>query len=650
MFNTTNIDLQAVQSLKRKYAAHSDLQIMEDRLEQLERAKTSVLFDQRQQASILAQLTKEEEKLHERLRVIEAQLGIRSPTGTLSKRKDRASEPAPSGEASERAPSGEVLTAPAMLNNLEIRADDKAANLYGQDDDGDGIALATNADLSPPTALADPQSPDVQMDSQTPMMKPQLKDKGVPMPSQSASKPEELKEPRESKKPKQPKEPKFKFRGPADIRLTKLQKWFSQELPKPLAEWTGRQKEQHESALKMMWAPTDENATVEWILGEGCVNNNAPNCKTVCKDKGLVCNKKLLDSLTTEESIKHAAASAGWACGVLKALPNVGTWDGPWINGDTCGYATGHSFGDCEKSTNCGFKRICPCTGIAPEMQVKLPSVKRQKMMRWHQQWDRKCDAEEMEKIAQSGERPKIPRHFHFTVIEDRSNWINWSFPYQLIDAGSPIYKRLTQEEQLLIENMRYSLIKNDAFSVHFLDTMACISACRQMSKGLLRLYLAEGDLRYKSDICRVAALYLEGGYYFDDDMLSYRPVIPLIKDDTEFATAKSISDALYFQSFMASTPCNPIMKRNAEMLEEARQPKPHPKYDGLLGPRTLKLAMDEVTQSGQVKKSHTQLFQESSYNPGDSRYEKVPDRGGHQCGLVVYDPATKKTPFCSRF
>jgi len=391
----------------------------------------------------------------------------------------------------------------------------------------------------------------------------------------------------------------------------------------------------------MLWEPAEQNETIEWMLSDGCGPSKYRTCAGICASKGLQCEKKELDAVNTKRKTNAAAQAAGGACGRMREHNNVGGNDLPWIQGDTCGYASGRSFGDCNRQIGCGFKRICPCTGFSADKAKSLPSAKRQRMMRWHQQWDHKC-GEETPK--QTPGEPKIQRHFHFTLIEERAAWINTSFPFELISNSHPSYKKLTQEEQLLIENMRHALIINNATSVHFLDNVACASATAQISQELLRLFLAEADLRYKSDVCRVAALYLEGGYYFDDDMLSYRPVIPLIRDDTEIATAKSISKDLYFQSFMAATPCHPLLRRNADLLVEAKKPNFPKKLDGLLGPRTLKVAFDEL------KPKYAQLFQESGYDPRSRSYESIPTRNGHQCGLVVYDPVSKKTPFCSRF
>jgi len=266
--------------------------------------------------------------------------------------------------------------------------------------------------------------------------------------------------------------------------------------------------------------------------------------------------------------------------------------------------------------------------------------------MQWHTQWDHDCSSE-----APAAPGP-IQKHFHFVLFEERGAWINWTHPFELISSSSPQYLELELEEQVLIENVRNTLRLNNPSSVHFLDTYACESATMKISKEFLEIYKGQPDLRYRADICRVAALYLEGGYYLDDDMLSYQPVQPLINKDTDFASVLGADKATFFQSFMAATPCHPVLKRNIEMMLEASRPDPPEQYlnGAFLGPVTLKLAYDEV------KPSNAQLFHEDRCDPVglEGIYDFAPwhkmETFEHSCEFCVYDEATKKLPWCSRF
>lgn len=259
---------------------------------------------------------------------------------------------------------------------------------------------------------------------------------------------------------------------------------------------------------------------------------------------------------------------------------------------------------------------------------------------RWHGQWEHNCTKQETEAVA-----GPIPRHFHFVFFLERGAWVNWTQPFSLISRDSPEYNVLKQEEKLLIDNSMNSLVMNEAESVHFHDTEACEHATSRFSDEMLKIYQDESDLRYRADICRVAAMYWEGGYFFDDDMLSYQPLYPLVHDDADFASVVALDRVTFFNSLIAVTPCHPVMRRNAEMLIEARRPNPDKKYDNLLGPVTLKLAYEEM------QPRHSQLFDEIGVDPQNKSYESPPLlQGRFDCGIGILDKDIKKVIFCSRF
>lgn len=427
---------------------------------------------------------------------------------------------------------------------------------------------------------------------------------------------------------------KSEIEKPLDPRLSRLRTWIRDALrsmgAKPIvSNWS------HDD-----WSAKEQS--IEWVIGSGCHDGVSPDCNEVCSQWGFTCDSKPLEQLTTFEEVDTAAKKAGTRC--LQAVPieQDGEWDGPWID-DTakCGFATGRSKWkpSCSMQPHCSYHRICPCETQAGSV---VPSLQRKDMWQWHQQWDQNCERDD---VAQRLLKQGIPRHWHFVLILERAQWINASNPSQLITPESREYKDLDAESQLLIENMRYSLALNEAESVHFLDDTGCRHALEKADPRLLPLFEKEVDLRYKSDICRIAALYNEGGYYFDDDMHSYYAVPPILQKDTRFATARGVSPdgREFFQSFMASTACHPILKRNIELLVAARQPDAPKKYEGLLGPVTLRLAWDEVNAD------HTQLMQEIVASPASGTYEAPPGRNGHRCVFVVVDPSSKKTVFCSR-
>lgn len=423
-----------------------------------------------------------------------------------------------------------------------------------------------------------------------------------------------------------------------DERLSRLRRWLKDALKSTAtipaaANWSSGP-----------WTSSKES--IEWLVGNGCSGGavpRAPDCTQVCGRRGFTCDLESLEPLTEEAQVEIAVnASDSPGCARMLPIEFDGEWDGPWVDGAfSCGFVTRRRkwIPSCTMQPHCGYHRLCPCKAPAG---LVLPSLQRQSMAQWHRRWDHACQSPD---VVQQLLQQQIPRHWHFVLILERAQWINASSPSQLISADSIEYKQLDGYEQLLIENMRYSLALNEAESVHFLDDSACRYAIEKADPLLLAIFHGESDIRFKTDICRIAALYNEGGYYFDDDMHSYSPVTSVIQEDTRFATARGVSPdgKEFFQSFIASTPCHPILKHNLEMLVAARMPNAPPKYAGLLGPVTLKLAWDEANAS------HTQLLQEISYNPQNKSYEPEPSRNGHSCEFAVIDPATKKMLFCSR-
>jgi len=238
-----------------------------------------------------------------------------------------------------------------------------------------------------------------------------------------------------------------------------------------------------------------------------------------------------------------------------------------------------------------------------------------------------------------------IPHIFHTVMIIERGAWINKTDNSRLISRASREFQKNTPYEQLLIENIRHTVWLNEFEYTHYLDDHACLRLLSTWSDELARIFRQEGDLRYKADICRVAALYYEGGYYFDDDMISYHSVLPLVKEKTDFASAIGVTEKDFFQSFMAVVPCHPVLKRNMEMLAEVKRPgfnwlRDMKGYDILLGPATLRKSFDQVKKRGEV--ASPQLLKE--VNAGAQKENWM------HCGYIVIDPASKEIVFCSRF
>jgi len=101
---------------------------------------------------------------------------------------------------------------------------------------------------------------------------------------------------------------------------------------------------------------------------------------------------------------------------------------------------------------------------------------------------------------------------------------------------------------------------------IWFLNDIECRALIQKVEPGLVVHFDQERKGEYKSDMCRAAALYLKGGYYFDIDMRVLEAV--LLDPNITFASVK-MRDGKFFQSFMASEPGSPILKESLRLMRE---------------------------------------------------------------------------------
>lgn len=99
------------------------------------------------------------------------------------------------------------------------------------------------------------------------------------------------------------------------------------------------------------------------------------------------------------------------------------------------------------------------------------------------------------------------------------------------------------------------------------LDNPHCVTILNKVDKKLTHAFEQETDGAYKGDICRLGALYLYGGYYFDIDMETVNPIV--LPDNVGFATAIDVEGKYYFNSFFAAAPRHPILKTYLEVVIE---------------------------------------------------------------------------------
>jgi hypothetical protein len=229
--------------------------------------------------------------------------------------------------------------------------------------------------------------------------------------------------------------------------------------------------------------------------------------------------------------------------------------------------------------------------------------------------------------------------------------------PLEMRGAPSPEYKiprRLiftyrdnlleTKDPPLLFGNVKKTIeMYRDAWGdpeapVWFLNDTDCRSAVYAAKPELVTYFDREVQGSWKADICRVAALYLTGGYYFD---VSTEVVNPWLPDHSiTFAAAVDPGKARYLQSFLASDSKGRIVEKALDVMLLFYEQRKSRRFE-LLGPDTLKWAIDSIPQSDLGKM--VVLEQVHLVRP------LRPNTDIYACNFGVQDPATNLTLFYSR-
>lgn len=203
-----------------------------------------------------------------------------------------------------------------------------------------------------------------------------------------------------------------------------------------------------------------------------------------------------------------------------------------------------------------------------------------------------------------------ISHHFIFMFFGNWAKFVHSHERDRLIDKyDQHSWDAHSETEQSIINNTK-ELMKINKATAHFYDDADCEQALQALN--LVEHFRMTKDLRYKSDICRLGALYEEGGYYFGPDMVGVAPVESFLKPETVFATvigggypatglhnntvlwapdSRREPITQVFQRFLAAEKGSPIIKRAAEIILDIKEGR-WQGCDDLLGPCTLALAV----------------------------------------------------------
>ena len=220
----------------------------------------------------------------------------------------------------------------------------------------------------------------------------------------------------------------------------------------------------------------------------------------------------------------------------------------------------------------------------------------------------------------------KIPRKLWFTYKDD------------LLKTKQPTH--YYENVMKTIDAYRKAWGDPDA-EAHVLSDDDCSKILIQINKELLERFKAETVGAYKGDICRLGALYLYGGYYFDVDMQIVTPYI--VPSDVSFSTSTAVHGYI-FNSFMASTPKHRILEFYLEETlifyddKDAHLCLEHNNLR-LLGPCLLNVAYTRYMNYISKAEEKTIYLLHEYESPSGLSY----------CGFEVSDPISGKRHFFSR-
>ena len=245
---------------------------------------------------------------------------------------------------------------------------------------------------------------------------------------------------------------------------------------------------------------------------------------------------------------------------------------------------------------------------------------------------------------------PKIPRHLVFTY---KHNILETREPKHFYDNIRNIAQKYKTGWASTASVNKSGVVDEDV-KIYFLDDQACISNITAAYPDLVPHFHAEKSGAFKADICRLAFLYLYGGYYFDVDVDVVEPFIP--ESNIQFVTANDFRNKYFFQAILMTTPRHPIIKQALELeLEHYKRGLSPPGDKNLLGCDILKRAYFSnivklfLRDSEEPVKLLDEICLEPDCEFGNS-YKHIERRmRSPNCNMAVHDPIAQHLFFKSR-
>jgi hypothetical protein len=156
----------------------------------------------------------------------------------------------------------------------------------------------------------------------------------------------------------------------------------------------------------------------------------------------------------------------------------------------------------------------------------------------------------------------------------------------------------LIKKEQSLANNVArtINMFPDMRANYHFGDDKDCYAMIENAhSRELADFFTKERDGRYKSDLCRLAQLYLTGGYYLDNDLEPISDFRSEIPPCTELVSVASNQSGI-FQALLGAPPRHPAIQLAMNLTLQHYEKRLKELPNGPLGTSIMELALRDYT------------------------------------------------------
>ena len=259
-------------------------------------------------------------------------------------------------------------------------------------------------------------------------------------------------------------------------------------------------------------------------------------------------------------------------------------------------------------------------------------------------------------------ERHRIPRRI---IIMDRVSELSKIKSPRLENTYNTIreyHNAWFHSNQNLTKSETNKLTEEQLQIVTYLNNKSCIEILKQTEPRLVPHFDDEIYGKYKADICRIAELYMRGGYYFDTDMKVVKPLLlpPHVTFTAPFeadAGARSKSGLAernnkgIFNSFIASAPNHPILRHALDLILQKYEGKLKIRFESQLGPASLFNAYKQFEESSIDLKQQWPIDMTLAETYLNNQYPTFPRLlgKGYACHYVVHNFTEMEIYFYSR-